>query len=319
MMTVPVTRFRPMWHRIDLVYAPWYLYQDVFVVFIGIMANTILFGILDRSTYVAKKYCKCMPKQWYKAIAYYGVYAVMDPFIVLFLDIVSGNTENGDYFKFYTYFEKRSNNGPVGAYFTFFMVFMLSVVSGYVFYRYMVFRFMDGRILDLYRRLSGQYKEFFIPLDQEVSIKYLQWVIMRAKKKNCVISFTKQEARDKYGLDKEVSFLKIYKIVEQGLKFNRMFFKDFDGALREVPQKRVWLNDIELNKCLKAARHGEAAVYGDQVLEELEKHGMKDDEAGYLKVIEVLCVNTKEKRKIENELGDTKTQLFVAAKLESQS
>ena len=62
MMTVPVTRFRPMWHRIDLVYAPWYLYQDVFVVFIGIMANTILFGILDRSTYIAKKYCKCMPK-----------------------------------------------------------------------------------------------------------------------------------------------------------------------------------------------------------------------------------------------------------------
>ena len=53
-------------------------------------------------------------------------------------------------------------------------------------------------------------------------------------------------------------------------------------------------------------------------MEELEKHGMTDDEAGYQKVIEVLCVSTKEKRKVD-ELADTKTQLFVAAKLESQS
>ena len=52
-----------------------------------------------------------------------------------------------------------------------------------------------------------------------------------------------------------------------------MFFKDFDGALREVPQKRVLLHDIELNKLVKAARHGEAAVYGDQVREVLEAYG----------------------------------------------
>ena len=59
--------------------------------------------------------------------------------------------------------------------------------------------------------------------------------------------------------------MKLFKIEKSCLKFNRMFFKDFDGALREVPQKRVWLNDIELNKLLKAQRHGEAAVYGDEV------------------------------------------------------
>ena len=77
-------------------------------------------------------------------------------------------------------------------------------------------------------------------------------MITRAKKKNCVITYTKQTAKDKYGLEKEVSFLKIFKIEQSSLKFNRMFFKDFDGALREVPQKRVWLSDPELGKLLEA-------------------------------------------------------------------
>ena len=172
-MQVPVTRFRALWWRIDLVYAPWYFSQDVVVVSSGIIANTLVFILLDLTTYLSRKHCKCFPKQWYKVIAYYGVFAFLDPFIVLTLDILTGNWENGDYFKFYHYFEKKSQNGPVGAYFCFFMVFMLSVITGYMFYKFMVFRFMNGRVLDLYRRLSGQYKEFFMPLDQEVSMKYL--------------------------------------------------------------------------------------------------------------------------------------------------
>ena len=134
-------------------------------------------------------------------IAYYEVYAFLDPLIVLILDIASRNWDNGDFFKFYHYFVRKDEPGAVGVYICIFMTFMLTVVTGYAFYKYMVFRFMDGRILDLYRRLSGQYKEFFVPLDQEVSIKYLQWVITRAKQKNCAITYTKQMAKDKYGLE----------------------------------------------------------------------------------------------------------------------
>lgn len=271
----------------------------------GLLANTIIFLLLDFSTVLCRRWCKCFPKTWYKVIAYYGVFAFLDPLIVLFLDICSANWEHGDFFKFYHYFVSRDENGAVGIYICIFMTFMMTVATGYVFYRYMVFRFMNGRILDLYRRLSGQYKEFFVPLDQEVSLKYLQWVITRAKKKNCAITFTKQIAKDKYGLDKEVSFMKIYKIEKAALKFNRMFFKDFDGALREVPEKRVWLNDPELNKLLKAQRNGEAAVYGDGVVEIMEKWGLKDDDEGYLKVIETLARNTQEMRNVGNVMDES--------------
>ena len=109
--------------------------------------------------------------------------------------------------------------------------------------------------------------------------------------------------------------MKLFKIEKSCLKFNRMFFKDFDGALREVPQKRVWLNDIELNKLLKAQRHGECAVYGDYVKQVMEANGLVDDEAGYTKVVETLAINTRNLRNAEAAaaVGDEETQKLVAA------
>ena len=58
-------------------------------------------------------------------------------------------------FKFYNYYEKSEDNGLVGVYITCFVVLVLTTLSAALFYRYMVFRYMNGRILDLYRRLAG--------------------------------------------------------------------------------------------------------------------------------------------------------------------
>ena len=79
------------------------------------------------------------------------------------------------------------------------MIATETMFTGYCFYRYMVFTFMNGRILDLYRRLSGTYKAFFVPHDTEVSLKYLQWVIERSRKKNCVIMSEVRTMKDKFG------------------------------------------------------------------------------------------------------------------------
>lgn len=76
-------------------------------------------------------------------------------------------------FKFYVWFDKAGDNGIVGAYLAVFMTMTLTIFTGYLWYRFMVGYYMNGRILDLYRRLSGTYKSFFIPMDHEVSIKYL--------------------------------------------------------------------------------------------------------------------------------------------------
>ena len=122
---------------------------------------------------------------------------------------------------------------------------------------------MDGRILDLYRRLAGNYKAFFMPSDSEISVRYLQWVITRAKKKDCVIMSDKRKIMDKYGILRNVEYVQILKIEKEILKKNRLFFKDHDGSLIEVPQVKVTVKGGELRKIKKRAKDQGATLFGE--------------------------------------------------------
>ena len=164
-------------------------------------------------------------------------------------------------FKFYFWFKKAGDNGVVGAYLTFFMMITITLFTGYIWYRFMITTYMNGRILDLYRRLSGNFKAFFVPMDHEVSIKYLQWVITRAKKQNYVISSERREIKDKFGIQRDVNLIQILKLEKKMLKTNRLFFKDYDGSIIEVPQKKIFVRTKELKQLKRLATHGDATVY----------------------------------------------------------
>ena len=125
-----------------------------------------------------------------------------------------------DYFALPDYFRRNAyyGNPGIGIYLTFFEFLVINLANVWVFYRYMVFYFKDGRILDLYRRLSGEYNLFFIPADREVSLNYLRWVLTRAKSKNCIIHSERKTIYDKYGIDRLVNFIQIYKVEEVSIK-----------------------------------------------------------------------------------------------------
>ena len=176
------------------------------------------------------------------------------------------NWQWGDYFCLANYFRKNPYYGNVGIgiYLTVFMFLTIMMVNGFCFYRYMVFYFKDGRILDLYRRLSGEYNIFFIPQDREVSLNYLRWVLTRAKKKDCIIHSERKTIYDKFGIDRLVNFIQLYKIeklfvssdqYKQVIKRNRLFFKDYTGALNEVPQSKGVVKKHELVKLRKELSH----------------------------------------------------------------
>lgn len=184
---IPVTKFEPHWHKIYVTYAAWNLYQIVIAVGFGILANTILFLGFILLGYSSKKVLNCFPRIFYKVICWYGVMVMLDPFIVLAIDLLDQDFDNGDYFQFYNYYYKKNGSGLVGIYLTFFLIFGLAVINVFIFYNYMIFVHMNGRILDLYKRLSGSMKAFFIPHDNEVSLKYIQWVVERAKKRNFIL------------------------------------------------------------------------------------------------------------------------------------
>lgn len=166
-------------------------------------------------------------------------------------------------YKFYNYFLKTQGTGLVGIYITVFMIATETIFTGYLFYRFMVFHYMHGRILDLYRRLSGNYKAFFIPQDNEVSLKYLQWVIERARKNQNIILSELRTMKDKFGYNRNVNFVQIFKIENEVLKKNRLFFKDFDGSIIEVPQRKIVVAASDLKKIKRLGQEGGATIHGD--------------------------------------------------------
>ena len=258
---VPVTTYSQYWHRVDLVYAGWAFWQDALVVCVGALANTFVFMFWVLLEKCLSRFKIKYPGFWYKILCWQGIYAVIDPPLTLFFDLVSRNW-NGDHFKFYNYFDKLEGSGITGIYLVVFMVGTIMMFSGYVFYRYMIFVYMEGRILDLYRRLSGNQKTFFVPHDQEVSLKYLQWVLERYRRKDCIVMSEMRTLRDKYGNERNINFIQLFHLDGGFIHKNRLFFKDFDGSIQEVPQRKVILTAPELRKLKKEYQEGSAHLYG---------------------------------------------------------
>ena len=266
-MRVPIEVFQPLWYRIDLRYAAFTYYHEAVVVVVGALSNTLIFSFLYFLSFLTKRYCKCFPKPFYRIVCWVGIFAVLDPYIVLLLDVLSQNWDHGDMFKFYNYLNSSKDtdakdNNLIGIYITILVHFILTVFTGAIFYRYMLYRFMDGRILDLYRRLAGSYKTFFMPIDNEVSVKYLQWVVTRWRLKDSIIMSDAKKILDKYGIKRDVEYIKIFKIEKDMIKQNRMFFKDYDGTLIEVDTPKVYAKTKELRKIKKRAEEQLATLYG---------------------------------------------------------
>ena len=100
-------------------------------------------------------------------------------------------------------------------------------LNAFIFYNYMIFVHMNGRILDLYKRLSGSMKSFFIPHDNEISLKYIQWVVERAKKKSFILRSARQTVTDRKGKQQQIQFIHLYKYSDDyTITRSRLFVKD---------------------------------------------------------------------------------------------
>ena len=73
----------------------------------------------------------------------------------------------------------------------------------------------------------------------------------------------KRKIMDKYGILRNVEYVQILKIEKEILKKNRLFFKDHDGSLIEVPQVKVTVKGGELRKIKKRAKDQGATLFGE--------------------------------------------------------
>ena len=82
------------------------------------------------------------------------------------------------------------------------------------------------------------------------------------KTKECILMSDQQKIMDKYGLKRDVEYVQIFKIENNVIKRNRMFFKDYDGTLIElnIPKRIVKIQD--LRKIKKRVGEQLATLYG---------------------------------------------------------
>lgn len=143
------------------------------VIAFGPLTNTMLFLFAIAVNHIANKHIFCFPTQLCKMIAWYGLFTVFDFALIAIVDI-GFMDEHADILKLYTYYEKAEASGAIGHFVTLQVYLAITIVNAYVFYNYIVFVHYDAKIKDIYLRISGLGKGYYMPDDNEVSWNYLR-------------------------------------------------------------------------------------------------------------------------------------------------
>lgn len=122
---------------------------------------------------ISQKYIFCFPRVFCKIIAWFGLATCLDFFFIVIIDFANQDLD-GDLLKLYNYYQKSENSGFIGIFLTFVIQFALLIINIFVFYNYIVFVHNDARISDIYLRISGKGRGYYIPDDNEVSWNYLK-------------------------------------------------------------------------------------------------------------------------------------------------
>ena len=126
---------------------------------------------------------------------------------------------------------------------TMFLYAIIIGICSFAFYNYFLYVHMNGRLLDLYLRINGEEKKFFLPNDGEISDRYLYWACYKARnyrstsgdsRKVSVFYFTFE---DEYSseLNGTAMHVVIYNVSnDRSRVLHRHFLRTPNGAISEL-------------------------------------------------------------------------------------
>jgi uncharacterized membrane protein YhdT len=199
MLGIPVEAFNPKWYTVDLEYEAWTVSQEAFIITMGVFANTILFSLFVLVAWLMTTYWVELPYTFYKMICWFGIATILDFILIGVVDVIDGKWKKGDAFKIFEYYNARDSHGYPGIAITAFIYLVLLFLNLIVFYYYLIFVHMAGRVIDVYKRLSGNVNHFFMPHDGEVSYNYLKWVCAKALRYNHRVTNSEETVVDEKG------------------------------------------------------------------------------------------------------------------------
>lgn len=119
--------------------------------------------------------------------------SAVDPILILVCDVAymrtslydsNGqlNAAIGDAFKLYWHFENQGESGLPGIFLTVFLDFVLIFTGCIIFYTYYLRVHLNGRLLDVYHRITAPEDKLFLPYDNEISNRELYELVQKAEK-----------------------------------------------------------------------------------------------------------------------------------------
>jgi len=238
---VPVTTFEVKIYTIEISYPPeMSLGVEIGVVILGIVFTLSCFIFLAILAFAASRFLGNYPKLAYRFTACFGIVAVLDPLVTI-IEVVLRNKSDGDMYKLYNYFGREEGSPAIGAFLTGFMYLGLIGVSLFFFYTYLLYVHMNSRLLDMYIRLTSPEPHFFLPSDSEISVRYLDWVIFKARAYRALNGDTRKVNISEYNVSGETyRHVCLYTV---GVDHSRVLYRHFlvmaSGAICELSGARL--------------------------------------------------------------------------------
>lgn len=236
---------------------------EVAIVAIGMLGNILMMLCLSCFGVMMYQLTDLMPDGFSKFFAAYGVVTVLDPYLITLVDLAYHNyactrvseacstayTSDacdcfyGDFVKLYSRMLRDEGSGITGAFITFVLFFSCSVLSLFLLYEYLVYIHRDGRILDLWRRITAPNEEFFVPDDLEVSHDELMLVLSKcrrwfgpagARRKVTIEASIEKDPEHKNYLGRYTRYV-IHEVEKDGSRIiHRQFLMDQAGKIVEL-------------------------------------------------------------------------------------
>ncbi|XP_034416629.1 uncharacterized protein ofcc1 [Cyclopterus lumpus] len=188
-IAVPVNKFQFHAHTVDLVYQSSLLHtrEELAMVVVGPLTLNAVTFLLVLIRWGCQQIFVSLPSFTSKFIMAQGVWTVLDPLAVFAVDAVLGrlayspDTPVGDAAKLYWHFHRVDQSGAAGVVITLFLYAVLFLLSITILSINILRFHNDGRMLDVFQRLTAREGTYFLPQDLELSNQELSYVVKKAE------------------------------------------------------------------------------------------------------------------------------------------
>ncbi|XP_059182506.1 uncharacterized protein ofcc1 [Centropristis striata] len=188
-IAVPVNKFQFHAHTVDLVYQSSLLHtrEELAMVVVGPLTLNAVMFLLVLIRWGCQQIFGSLPSFTSKFIMAQGVWTVLDPLAVFAVDAVLGrlayspDTPVGDAAKLYWHFYRADQSGAAGVIITLFLYAVLFLLSITILSINILRFHNDGRMLDVFQRLTAREGTYFLPQDLELSNQELSYVVKKAE------------------------------------------------------------------------------------------------------------------------------------------